>query len=451
MTMSVPSVERLRRQVLEEIRAFKQNLQRLEALDFSNPAPLDLIKELRKEIKTEEETIDTLKYFADSEDRARQLLANSHRKIAARIPFLGHIERAQTHHTPWSLVESVQDLAGAIIPEYRVIIASVDAHNYLVEWDPDDKRLFLWLPRLHRLNALWHTNIGHEIFHPALDQFFIKQLPTVAPQIATACRRLQDSLNVASPEPPLFAQRRLDHYVGETLAIWKRGLEELICDFGCASIFGPAAMMALLSMANCDNLDTCPDAPQYYPPWRFRFRMVHQRIGERVREFVEEQAKTAPSLAKYFEAFSRSLDSFQAVTKAEGDMQQINADPLCGIAYEQIRASVDAGWEYVQACIPQNVRRWSETKEQVAALVARIEAGIPPSELAKEGDELCPQAADFSAILVAGWVYESFWQLQEEEDRKYDYSTLMRLILKACEDAALRRAYMRRRGEGQTE
>jgi len=55
--------------------------------------------------------------------------------------------------------------------------------------------------------------------------------------------------------------------------------------------------------------------------------------------------------------------------------------------------------------------------------------------------ELASTGYPLSAILVAGWVYESFWQLQEQKDQKYDYSTLMKLILKGCEDAALRRAH----------
>ena len=171
--MTVPSVERLLTQVGEEIRAFRQSLSRLEALDFSNSAPQALIRELRGEIDSEEQTLAMLECFADNPELAVKLIGSSHRNIAARIPFLGYIERAQTQNTPWSLIESVQDLAEAIIPGYQVIIASVDAHNYLVEWFPKTKRLFLWLPRLHRLNVLWHTNIGHELFHPAFEPFFV--------------------------------------------------------------------------------------------------------------------------------------------------------------------------------------------------------------------------------------------------------------------------------------
>lgn len=444
--MTVPSVERLLTQVREEIRAFRQNLSRLEALDFSNSAPQTLIRELRGEIDSEEQTlaIAMLECFVDHPDLAVQLIGSIHRNIAARILFLGHIERAQSQHTPWSLIESIQDLASAIIPGYSVIIASVNAHNYLVEWYPETKRLFLWLPRLHRLNVLLHTNIGHELFHPRIEPFFVEHLPTVAPRITKACKNLL-------VDPDSFAQDRLDQLVRETLQIWRRGLSEVLCDFGCATIFGPASIMALLSMAQCDDLDARPRPPQYYPPWRFRFRMALCRIGDKVREFVKKQQEGSRECKRYFDAFSQSLDSFEDLAKEGDDKKHIKADRLCRIAYEQIEATLDDGWEYVQKLVPSNVKRWDETKDQVPALLTRLKRGVPPSEVAEQGCELSPQAADLSAILVAGWVYESFWQLPEQKDERYDYSTLMRLVLKGCEDAALRRAYQKRCGKGGAE
>ena len=444
--MTVRRVERLLTQVREEIRAFRQNLSRLEALDFSNPAPLKLIDQLRDEIAKIELKLGYVKQFVVKPDRAVGMISSSHRQIAARIPFLGYIERAQTQHTPWSLIESIQDLASAIIPAYSVIIASVDAHNYLVEWSSETNRLFLWLPRLHRLNVLWHTNIGHELFHPALDPFFAEHLPTVAPSITKACKEFLGKHGVSTDDSDLVGQERLDQLVSKALDIWQRGLSEILCDFGCAIIFGPAAMMALLSMAQCDDLDARPEGPQYYPPWRFRFRMVRKRIGDDVRKFVKEQKDD-----KYFQAFSQTLDDFDAIAEKTDDKNQINAHPLCRIAYEQIEATVEAGWQYVNGLVPSDVRRWGQTQEQVARLLGRLEEGIPPSEVAQPGCALSPQAADLSAILVAGWVYESFWQTQERKDQKYDYLTLMRLILKGCEDAALRRAYEKRPRKGGAE
>lgn len=449
--MTVPSVERLLTQVREEIRVFRQNLSRLEALDFSNPAPLKLIGQLRDEIKSEKRTLNELECFADNPELAVQLIRSNHCKIAARILFLGYIERAQTQNTPWSLVESVQDLAEAIIPGYQVIIASVDAHNYLVEWFPRTKRLFLWLPRLHRLNVLWHTNIGHELFHPAIEPFFAKHLPTVAPLIIKACRKMLGKHGPSKPDPDFLVRHRLDQVVRETLEIWKRGVAEILCDFGCATIFGPASIMALMSMAQCDDLDACPKPPEYYPPWRFRFRMVSTRIGKKVRKFVKKQQKDNPGVAQYFKAFSQSLDAFEDLAKEGNDKEHINADPLCRIAYEQIDATLDAGWKYVQELVPSEVKRWEETQDQVPALLTQLKRGIPPSAVPELECELSPRPADLSAILVAGWVYESFWQLPEQKDERYDYSTLMRLVLKGCEDAALRRAHEEHCGRGKVE
>lgn len=120
--------------------------------------------------------------------------------------------------------------------------------------------------------------------------------------------------------------------------------------------------MALLSMAQCDDLDACPVSPQYYPPWRFRFRMVRRRIGDDVRKFVGEQQKGALILKRYFEAFSQTLDEFNGIAEKEDDKQHINANHLCRIAYEQIEATLDAGWEYVRNLVPSKVKRWEERK-----------------------------------------------------------------------------------------
>lgn len=91
------------------------------------------------------------------------------------------------------------------------------------------------------------------------------------------------------------------------------------------------------------------------------------------------------------------------------------------------------------------------TQGLVPALLMRLKRGIPPSELGEPDCELSPRAADLSAILVAGWVYESFWQLPAQKDGRYEYSTLMRLVLKGCEDAALRRAHEEHCGRGEVE
>jgi hypothetical protein len=77
---------------------------------------------------------------------------------------------------------------------------------------------------------------------------------------------------------------------------------------------------------------------------------------------------------------------------------------------------------------------------QVAELVARIQKGIPPNEIVSSSGvdidgvyETTP--AQLAAILIAGWIYEIFWQRRSK--KSVSYSTLSRLLLKACEDIEL--------------
>ena len=202
--------------------------------------------------------------------------------------------------------------------------------------------------------------------------------------------------------------------------------------------------MSLYSMAQCQHFDTCPVSPQYYPPWRFRLRAVHQRIEQAARAFVKVQL----TKKEYSEAFSETLAAIGAIVKDDADEREFKGNPLCKIAYQEINKLLDDGWEYVGRLVPERVKRWTATQGQVPALLERIEAGIPPSETAEKGEELSPRPAELSAIMVAGWVYESFWEQEAESDRKFDYFTFMRLLLKGCEDAALRLAYNDRQKKG---
>ncbi|GAH03875.1 unnamed protein product, partial [marine sediment metagenome] len=45
------------------------------------------------------------------------------------------------------------------------------------------------------------------------------------------------------------------------------------------------------------------------------------------------------------------------------------------------------------------------------------------------------ESAELPAILIAGWIYETYWQKKYTPDGKImPYETMCRLLLKACED-----------------
>ncbi|MGB2986955.1 MAG: hypothetical protein WBE26_13870 [Phycisphaerae bacterium] len=456
---------RLYNQLLYEIESFKYQLRRLESYHYPTKVSLDLIGQLQTEIDDLATNAERIRdEYTDDPETVADLLANEHRRIAQTLlPLLGYIEHAQTRDVPWSFVQSIESLGAKIVPGRPVLTSVLNEHNYRILWYPNRKHLFLLLPRLHRLNVLWHTNVAHELFHAAIDEFFDAHIRDVTVRIVGACTDVLKNYDEYQGAP-LFekelGQRRLDLLSKGCLIVWRRAMEELLCDLGCACVFGPAAMMALLSMGLSYNLDAPPEAPSFYPPWRLRFRVVKKRVFDDSKKMLAKLAGT-PEIAQPVEAFRRSLDEFDRLASSKGDRKAIEGDPLSKIAYDDRKAiegdpllkiaytevdrCLDAGWEYVQSVAAKERPSWRVTHEEVLDLLRRLQQHIPPSEI-QTGDNSKPRfkPANIASILFAGWVFESHWHESEHSssaEDQVDYTTVMRLILKGCEDAELRRSY----------
>ena len=78
---------------------------------------------------------------------------------------------------------------------------------------------------------------------------------------------------------------------------------------------------------------------------------------------------------------------------------------------------------------------------QIPKLLERLEKGIPPNERILEIDETAEkqkyesESAELPAILIAGWIYETYWQNKYTPNGEImPYDTMSRLLLKACDD-----------------
>lgn len=140
-------------------------------------------------------------------------------------------------------------------------------------------------------------------------------------------------------------------------------------------------------------------------------------------------------------SFKTEIATIKALAdKTEGD-KLVKSHKLARVAYSKIDKVLSSAVDFVKSTVPSNIRKWHETKilNQVPELVDRLENGVPPNEVIVE---ICPETVKYStegaflpAILIAGWIYESYWQ--EKYDQNQDimkYKTMSRLLLKACED-----------------
>jgi hypothetical protein len=99
--------------------------------------------------------------------------------------------------------------------------------------------------------------------------------------------------------------------------------------------------------------------------------------------------------------------------------------------------------QFVRGALSRDACRWHSEKvlNQIPRLLERLSKGIPPNEVVLRNNEMSDgetygaEAGELPAILIAGWMYETYWQQKYRPDAKMmGYETMSRLLLKACED-----------------
>jgi hypothetical protein len=269
---------RLQTLVAFEIDRFRETLKRLSASHFPSAVALKLINELFSFLAESETSLANIAAdFREDPEGAGSRLRSEHRKLLGKFWYLEAIEDARTECVPWSIIPSIERLAGKLITERELLATATTEFNYGIRWNEKTptglgKFYILSLPRVHRANPFLHVLIGHEFIHPLLNEFFNREYKKVSVQIRDGCLQI---LRSQGETEDLFTPPRLDQLVEVTLGIWRRALEEIMCDLGCGAIFGPAALLSSSYFALSQNLDEQPSPEgQFYPPWRYRLRVL---------------------------------------------------------------------------------------------------------------------------------------------------------------------------------
>lgn len=346
---------------------------------------------------------------------------------------------AQTQNVPWSFIPCIERLAHAIIPEHKLLTYCAHYYNYGISWSQSERLApyqytVLSLPRLHRTNVLWHTLIGHELFHPRCAEFINKHNQNVLSEIASQLRSSDELFKDLDEEG-------LDQFTKSIHIAWRRAMEELLCDMACAELFGPAAILSTMAFAACSPIEEMPSPENnFYPPRMFRFEVVWKNSID-LKKLSTIYTKCQKSESTNY--FKQEMENFAKLVSLSKGAVLLKQHPLAKIAYEQVQNLLPEANKFVKTILPGTVCRWHSDKvlNQIPTLLERLEKGIPPNERILDIVETAgkqkyeSESAELPAILIAGWIYETYWQNKYTANGEImPYDTMSRLLLKACDD-----------------
>jgi len=434
-------VERIYHQIETELSIFCNQLKKLEVSNYPIKRCQEIIKKLIGKVETYKCKIKLiLDQKDDNPDEAvRKLITQIHNPLVRQdVKFLDWLRGAQTLNVPWSFIPCIEHLAQAIIPKHKLLTYCANDYNYGLTWSQSESLApypytVLSLPRLHRTNVLWHTIIGHELFHPCCVDFIKKHNEKALRRIYTQCEKIL--------RPKELEEEHLDQITKTTHTAWCRAMVELLCDMACAELFGPAAILATRAFAACSPIEEMPSPDNnFYPPRLFRFEVVWKNSID-LQKLAAIYTKCKKS--EVINCFKQEMESFAELVSSSEGAALLEKHPLAKIAYGEVNRFLYRANVFVKRTLPDTIERWHSPKvlDQIPKLLERLEKGIPPNELVvrinksagKEKYET--QSAELSAILIAGWIYETYWQKKYDQDAEImPYETMSRLLLKACED-----------------
>ncbi len=476
----------LRTLVTFEIHSFEKRLEQLRSSHYPSKVAVEFIDCLNDERKAQRSAIDQIVADHPHDPKgAGERLRSEHRRLVDKLSHLNSLKNAQTQEVPWSVVPSIERLASRLIPSNHLLTTCTPDLNYMIRWHQSPKSsiqrfLVLELPEIHKTNVFLHILVGHELFHPLLGDFFKKTGPSVVGRLRGPCEVL---LKEIAPTRQAQQDDRLDTVVETARYIWQRALEEVMCDMGCAAVFGPAALFASSVFHLTANLDEPPThASQFYPPPRFRLRQVLRFAFQDWACRLEQRPSTVPQadsgepldklwqllgekgLTEASNVLTEQFRIFKKEAEKQTDLEEIAKLPLVKIAYGEVAKSLDEAWEYVREKAESADLGWVATINDVPDLMKSLKLSVPPGEIreetedksdtdsseksnddAKKPKKLRTRAPSLSAIAIATWLYQLNQENQmrsgSAEDLLVQYHRSCRLMLKAFEDVELRRAY----------
>ena len=444
--------QRISHQIEAELNTFEDLLKKLEVPNYPTDTSKSIIASLKEKIVAYRATAKKILEELDdggSEEARSKLIAMVHLPLTQQdSQFLDWIHNSQTGSVPWSLIPCIEKLAGIFLPDQKVLVYCINKFNYQICWSDNSSiaphpYVVLALPKLHRVNVLQHTLIGHELFHPRCRDFVAKHNQTVLEKITKKVTEEFEKTSAGNSPDDLFSETENKETIVHTSNVihlaWRRAIEELLCDMACVHIFGPAAILAMRACFNCSPLNDIPDPNNnFYPSCQYRFEVVCEHFDNQ-KEIETLKTKLPPEIASCFE---KNMNEIATLVGEQSGKVSVKGHLCAKIAYEEVEKLLPAAAEFVREVLAESPEKWNSAKAlgQIPELVDRLRKGIPPNEIIVEINELGElkyetQAAELTSIMLAGWIYETYWQKNFIDDGSMmKFNTLSRLVLKAFED-----------------
>ena len=362
-----------------------------------------------------------------------------------------YLDNANTDQTPRALTGMLEWLHNKLGLDHRLLACPQSIYNYsivdLLDYLKSSSRNFLTstdhdaifrsvsaiklitFPRIERDNVLLHAIFGHEIGHPFADDYldqeelgenqarFQEQLRIATEKVA---EHFSDELHTGAGFPKLFDLR--SKLISQVLEIRRRGLEELLSDAVAVQIFGPSAIFASREVFMTSGLDASPEPDQWYPPHRYRLRLmvdVAKKLG-----LWSAFKEAAPQIKD-------SIRNLEDVTEDKSDQDTLTENVLVQIAYEWIEEVLDDAVKFTLDLTNNAAYSPKSLQDEVPRLLNRLHLNIPPSEI---GYSTEPLRVDWRSSILSAWIYR-YRQLGNDD---FDSMKLLHITRKAIEHVLLR-------------
>jgi hypothetical protein len=297
-------------------------------------------------------------------------------------------------------------------------------------------------PRIERENILNHSLFGHEFGHPIADEFLDEHEEDVVYQerLLEAQREIEKEQDTAEELARCVDDTErtvLVNNIQDKLSqIHKRALVELVSDAIAVRLFGPSAIFASMDFFIREPLDEKPEEDEYYPPTRYRWRLMLQILKDSgYVEQLNELELDTPIKA----TLNSTFEYLDGVVSSKSDLDVLDRDPYTRAAYAWLTKTLPDALEHARKRVSELNYDPIRVSQEVPRLLERLQAGVPPSEI---GTWPNVQPVDWRSTLVASWLL-ALWQTLEPDlsvsKRREALRTTHRLAVKGIEYIFLQR------------
>jgi hypothetical protein len=304
-------------------------------------------------------------------------------------------------------------------------------------------------PRVERDNILNHALFGHEFGHPIADEFYDDYEAEVRYQedLNKAQSQVEQDDDIAADLAEIEDDTDRTAFINEVQTklsdIHRRAVIELVSDAIAVHVFGPSALFASMDLLIREGLDEVPEFDEYYPPTRYRWRLMLQLLERSgyVSALRALQFDAANGHVK--DALDSTLDYLESVVAETTDQQMLKRDAYIRAAYDWLADILpDALRDAEDRAAPAKYNAELLSME-VPALVERLRAGVPPSQV---GTWPKVSGVDWRSTFTAGWLFALSQVLDKPTGEIEDSSTKLlvttnRLAVKGIECIFLQREF----------